>query len=314
MYNQNEKRAFGYKYRNTKIEDFFEFSEKYEMQAGKDLCCFPHDELLCVLKDFHVTLAATKKQQFASLYCLQVRKYIGFMREKQIVDLEIPSDSAVYAWEVLDHKAVVKDSKMVFFSPDVIKDYAQILPSRYAFVLYACYEGFRGENGLEFLTLMANDVDLAQRRVHLKNDLVPISLNCANVISRILKDMEYRKAIFKQFMRTESEQQLKTNLRQVMYQLRAYLGFEDNVISARNLLTSGLCVDLYMRGYLNSPNNFAQQLLKLKRSPLSHVIFNRYEAAIETTGQWRYVRQYLLNYLSLYYEDIARCVSDKEFD
>ena len=308
MYNQSNKSRFGYKHANTRAENLFMFSAKYESQKGKDLCDFSHTELIDVLKAFYKESAVSRP--YFSLYCTYANDYAKFMNELRGTPEK--ETMVVRPYEILEHRAVVKDEKTAFFSPEVISDYSTILSPKDVFLLYSCYEGLRGENGIGMLNLKIDDVDLDQRRVSMGDDIIPISANCRSAILAATTQIDHQQTVLPHDVEIKSVAQAKTTVRRMMYYVRDRLGLTGEVFSARNLLTSGLCIDLHTRGYVTSPVNVPAQLSAAKDSPTLGKLLKRYELPMDSLHRWWSGKNYLSNYFDLYFEEIADCTTDKE--
>lgn len=308
MYNQSNKLRFGYKHANTRAENLFAFSAKYEAQKGKDLCDFSHKELIDVLKALYKENAVSRP--YFSLYCTYVNDYTKFMNELR--GMPEQETDAVRPWEVLEHRAIVKDEKTAFFSPEVISDYSTILSPKDVFLLYACYEGLRGENGIGMLDLKIDDVDLDQRRVLMGDDVIPISVNCRSAILAAMAEIDHQQTVLPHDVEIKSVAQAKTTIRKMMYYVRDRLGLTGEVLSARNLLTSGLCIDLYTRGYVTSLDNIPAQLNAMKGSLELDRLLKRYELPMDSLHRWWSGKTYLTRYFDLYFEEISVCTTDKE--
>ncbi len=78
-------------------------------------------------------------------------------------------------WQFFQPEFDIKEAIVFYFNSKDIENIGLTLDDRMRYVLYAMYEGLRGENGKNILTLSVRDVNRERRRVHIPEGDVNIS-------------------------------------------------------------------------------------------------------------------------------------------
>lgn len=322
MYNALMKRRFMDEKHDYAIQAIFNFTSVFEDRAGQDLGCFTERELRDLLGRFFASCWGRRTD--LNTLCLLVDAYLIWYKENN-PDAPAVGACDLQIWQFFEPEFDIRDEKVFYFSSKDIENIGLTLDDRMRYVLYAMYEGLRGENGKNILTLSVRDINRERRRVHIPEGDVNVSSAMISAICDAYdsKTVQYRQQLHStnisaidvdKVIRFRSQPEamtptaIKAAMRTLINTIRETCGF--SLLTVNNLVFSGFVSDIVMLYDVSEPDTTIRPALNDSR-----VIELGRNYGIELSSYAQKTRRasVLDEFLDLYRDKIAANQTDKDF-
>lgn len=273
MYNALMKRRFMDEKHDYTIQAIFNFTSTFEERAGQDLACFLETDLRQLLGRFFSSCWGRRTD--LNDLCLTVDSYLSWYKNNN-PNAPAMGPCDLQIWQFFEPAFEIRDAKAFYFSAKDIQNIGLTLDARLRYVLYAMYEGIRGEDGKDILTLSIRDVDQEHLCVRTSQGKANISSAMASVIvdAYEAKTTQYRQQLhssnisaidvdkvirFRKQPEAMTSASIKAAMRTLLNSIRAACGFP--LLTVNNIVLSGLISDIASLYDLSDPESTVRTAL-----------------------------------------------------
>lgn len=323
MFSELAKRRFMDEKHDYRIQAIFNFTSIFEEKSGRDIGQCPESELRELLGRFFSS--SFEHRTDLNELCQLFDEYLVWYKEHN-PDVPATGSCDLQIWQFFDPEFEIKDEKNFFFSAADLYNIGLTLDARLRYVLYAMYEGIRGDDGKDILTLSIRDVDENNQKVRTSRGEVPVS---SKMISVILDAYDSKITLYRQQMhstnisaidmekiirfRSQPEAMtpaaIKAAMRTLLNSIREACGFP--LLTVNNVVMSGFISDIAALYNLSDPNTAVRPALN---DPQIIKLAKNYGIALESFAQRTRRAGIIEDFLAAYRDKVIANKSDKKFD